>query len=143
MLAQTGGSESDVANGCPVSNTPVPCSMALQATDIFAALSHDTRIRTLMLLAEHSELCVCELTYAIGVSQPHLSRHLSHLRDLHIVAARRAGQWVFYRIHPGLSPWARAVLHETHAGQRERKPFVEDAKALSGMPKRPDAPRCD
>jgi ArsR family transcriptional regulator len=45
-------------------------SMAAQTTDFFAALSHGTRLRTLMLLAEHGELCVCELTHAIGVSQP-------------------------------------------------------------------------
>ncbi|MGB5736833.1 MAG: metalloregulator ArsR/SmtB family transcription factor [Thiohalocapsa sp.] len=117
--------------------------IALRATDIFTALSHDTRIRTLMLLAEYGELCVCELAYAIGVSQPHLSRHLSHLRDVQIVATRRAGLWIFYRLHPDLSPWAQAVLRETHAGLCDSKPFAEDAKTLSEMPNRPDAPRCD
>jgi ArsR family transcriptional regulator len=117
--------------------------MALQATDIFAALAHDTRLRTLMLLAEHSELCVCELTYAIGVSQPHLSRHLSQLRELDIVATHRAGLWVYYRIHPDLPPWAQAVLRETHTGLHGDKPFADDAQALSEMPNRPDAPKCD
>jgi ArsR family transcriptional regulator len=116
--------------------------MAIQATDFFAALSHDTRLRTLMLLAEHGELCVCELTHAIGVSQPHLSRHLSQLRELGLVADRRAGLWVYYRIHPELPPWAQAVLHETHAGLRDSKPLVDDVRALSAMPNRPDAPRC-
>lgn len=117
--------------------------MAPKATDIFAALSHDTRLRTLMLLAEQGELCVCELTYAIGASQPHLSRHLSQLRDLDIVAGRRAGLWVYYRINPDLAPWVRAVLREMHAGLRDSKPFTGDAEALRGMPDRPDAPRCD
>jgi ArsR family transcriptional regulator, arsenate/arsenite/antimonite-responsive transcriptional repressor len=116
--------------------------MAIQATDLFGALSHDTRLRTLMLLAEQGELCVCELTHAIGASQPHLSRHLAQLRELGLVADRRAGLWVYYRIHPELPTWAQAVLRETHAGLRHGKPFVSDLALLSAMPNRPDAPRC-
>jgi ArsR family transcriptional regulator len=116
--------------------------MAVQTTDFFAALSHDTRLRTLMLLAEHGELCVCELTHAIGVSQPHLSRHLSQLRELRLVADRRAGLWVYYRIHTDLPPWAQAVLQETHAGLRDSKPFVQDGIALKEMPDRPGTRRC-
>ncbi|KAA6184579.1 metalloregulator ArsR/SmtB family transcription factor [Thiohalocapsa marina] len=114
----------------------------MQATDLFAALSHATRLRTLMLLVEHGELCVCELTHAIGVSQPHLSRHLSQLRELGLVADRRAGLWVYYRVHPDLPGWAQAVLRETHAGLCNSPPFVADFSALSAMPNRPDAPRC-
>lgn len=95
-----------------------------------------------MLLAEHGELCVCELTHAIGVSQPHLSRHLSQLRELRLVADRRAGLWVYYRIHPDLPPWAQAVLQETHAGLRDSKPFVQDGIALKEMPDRPGTRRC-
>jgi ArsR family transcriptional regulator len=116
--------------------------MTIQATDLFAALSHDTRLRTLMLLAEYGELCVCELTHAIGVSQPHLSRHLSQLRELGLVADRRVGLWVYYRIHPDLPPWAQAVLRETHAGLRDSKPCIGDSAALGAMANRPDAPRC-
>jgi ArsR family transcriptional regulator len=116
--------------------------MSIQATDLFAALAHDTRLRTLLLLAEQGELCVCELTHAIGVSQPHLSRHLAQLRELGLVADRRAGIWVYYRLHPDLPPWAQTVLRETHTGLRDSKPFVEDARAIDAMPNRPDAPRC-
>lgn len=106
------------------------------------AQSHDTRLRTLMLLAQHGELCVCELTQAIVVSQPHLSRHLGQLRELGLVADRRAGLWVYYRIHPRLPAWAQAVIRETHAGLRHSKPFLSDLTQLSAMPNRPEAPRC-
>ena len=116
--------------------------MSLQGPEFFAALAHDTRLRTLLLLVEHGELCVCELTHAIGVSQPHLSRHLAQLRELAVVADRRAGLWVYYRIHPDLPAWAQAVLRETHAGLRASAPFAADAATLCAMPDRPDAPRC-
>lgn len=95
-----------------------------------------------MLLMQYGELCVCELTHAIGVSQPHLSRHLSQLRQLGLVADRRAGVWVYYRIHSSLPSWQRAVLRETHADLRDSEPFAQDVDALSVMPNRPDAPRC-
>jgi len=39
-----------------------------------------------MLLLQHQELCVCELTYAIGAAQPHISRHLAQLRELGLVS---------------------------------------------------------
>ncbi|WP_296896525.1 metalloregulator ArsR/SmtB family transcription factor [Thiohalocapsa sp.] len=115
---------------------------AIEATDVFAALAHDTRLRTLMLLAEHGELCVCELTHAIGVSQPHLSRHLAQLRETGLVADRRAGVWIYYRINTQLPSWTQRVLRETHAGLCDTRPFAEDSAALSAMPNRPDAPRC-
>ena len=116
--------------------------MTIQATDFFAALSHDTRLRTLMLLVQHDELCVCELTHAIGVSQPHLSRHLAQLRELGVVADRRAGLWVYYRVNPSLPTWAHLVLKDIDAGLRTQKPFVDDVKGLAAMPNRPDSPRC-
>jgi ArsR family transcriptional regulator len=95
-----------------------------------------------MLLALHGELCVCELTHAIGVSQPHLSRHLAQLREQGLVSDRRAGTWVYYRINPALPDWARAVLRDTETGLKDIPPFAEDGRALRTMANRPDAPRC-
>lgn len=108
----------------------------------FAALAHDTRLRALMLLAQHGELCVCELTHAIGVSQPHLSRHLAQLREQGLVNDRRASTWVYYRINPALPNWAKAVLRDTETGLKGLSPFIDDSSALRTMPNRPDAPRC-
>ncbi|MBK5930187.1 ArsR/SmtB family transcription factor [Halochromatium salexigens] len=116
--------------------------MSLAPSALFGALAHDTRLRTLVLLAQHGELCVCELTEAIGVSQPHLSRHLAQLREQGLVRDRRASTWIYYRINPALPDWAKAVLRETERGLRSAPPFIDDAHRLSAMPNRPDAPRC-
>ncbi|ESQ13522.1 MAG: hypothetical protein N838_14810 [Thiohalocapsa sp. PB-PSB1] len=51
-------------------------------------MANETHLRYLMLLLEHQELCVCEMTHAIGASQPHISRHLAHLRELRLVSDR-------------------------------------------------------
>ncbi len=116
--------------------------MPMIPTEFFAALANDTRLRLLMLLLREGELCVCELTHAIGVSQPHISRHLAQLRELALVADRRAGTWIYYRIHPELPAWALAILGDMRAGLAAATPFGEDANTLATMPNRPDAPRC-
>ena len=116
--------------------------MHIEPKELFAALAHDTRLRCLMLLMQHQELCVCELTYAIGAAQPHISRHLAQLRELQLVSDRREGLWIHYRIHPDLPEWVKAVLQATAAGVGDQSPFTTDEETLSAMPNRPGAPRC-
>lgn len=65
--------------------------MNILAKDMFAALAHDTRIRCTLLLVHFEELCVCELTHAIGAAQPHISRHLAYLHELGLIIDWREG----------------------------------------------------
>ena len=116
--------------------------MNLDPGTLFAALSHDTRLRCLMLLQAFDELCVCELTYAIGAVQPHMSRHLAYLREHGLVTDRRAGQWIHYRINPALPAWVADVLAQTAQGVEMQAPFSSDRRALSHRPDRPGTPRC-
>ncbi len=116
--------------------------MPLHPEQLFSSLSNDTRLRCLVLLIRHGELCVCELTHALGISQPHVSRHLALLRESGLVADRRAGLWVYYRINPELPGWVTKVLDEVYAGVASQPPYSDDAGLLDAMPNRPDAPRC-
>jgi ArsR family transcriptional regulator len=116
--------------------------MNIDPKELFSALANDTRLRCLMLLMQHDELCVCELTSAIGAAQPHISRHLAQLRELGLVSDRREGLWIHYRIHPQLPEWARAVLQATAEGVGHQNPFAADELTLSVMPNRPGAARC-
>ena len=95
-----------------------------------------------MLLEGHEELCVCELTHALGISQPHVSRHLALLRESGLVVDRRAGLWVYYRLNPKLAEWVSNILTQTYQGLASESPYADDAKALQAMPDRPDSPRC-
>lgn len=85
----------------------------MQPLALFKALSDDTRLRILLLIVQEQELCVCELTCALGLSQPKISRHLALLRQLAILSDRRQGQWVFYQLHPQLDDWAETILQQT------------------------------
>ncbi len=55
--------------------------------------------RVLILYAlDKGPLCVTELVQATGMSQPAVSRHLRVLRERGLVAARRRGQSIDYRL---------------------------------------------
>lgn len=116
--------------------------MTITAGRLFSSLDNDTRLRSLMLLLGHDELCVCELTHALGVAQPHISRHLALLRESGLVIDRREGLWVHYRINPHLPAWVPNILRDVYEGVSGQQPFRDDALVLDKMPNRPGAPRC-
>jgi ArsR family transcriptional regulator len=79
---------------------------------MFQGLADRTRLRLLNLMAEQ-EVCVCYFVEILGVSQPTISRHLAYLRRASLVAARREGKWMHYRIVPPENPFARDLLAGT------------------------------
>ena len=114
----------------------------MQPEAFFRALSDATRLRSLMLMQSEGELCVCELTAALDLSQPKISRHLGQLRDLGVTRVRREGTWVFYRISDDLPAWAARVLEETFKGTEGSTRFREDRQRLTGMSGRPPRACC-
>lgn len=109
---------------------------AIQApTDLFKCLADETRVRMVLLIEREQELCVCELTCAMGESQPKVSRHLALLRNNGLLADRRQGQWVYYRLHPQLPGWVREVLSLT--GRANNEWLDEQVGRLNGMGDRP------
>jgi len=85
-------------------------SELITPTVLFKSLADATRTKIALLIAREGELCVCELTVALGQSQPKISRHLALLRSSGLLADRRQGQWVYYRLHPDLPSWVTEVL---------------------------------
>ncbi len=116
--------------------------MGLRPDQLFAGLANEMRLRLLVLLQQEGELCVCELTHALGAAQPTVSRHLAELRRSGLVAGRRQGQWIYYRLEPALPDWARRVIAATVLGVGEQTPFTEDRTALESMSGRPGFDCC-
>jgi len=116
--------------------------MELTAEAFYKALADTTRLRCLMLLVQEGELCVCELTHALDMIQPKISRHLAQLRETGIVSTRRKGQWIYYRLNKTLPAWAKQVLRATAKGVAGDMPFSQDRQVLKDMPDRPDASCC-
>ncbi len=63
----------------------------------FKALSDETRLRIFKLLGVR-EMCVCEIMVALDLTQPTASHHLGILERSGLVASRREGKWVFFRL---------------------------------------------
>lgn len=74
-------------------------------TRLLATLADATRLRLIRLLLRE-ELCVCELVDGLRIRQYKVSRHLSRLRAIGLVEARRNGRWMYYSIgrRAGLKP---------------------------------------
>jgi ArsR family transcriptional regulator len=64
---------------------------------MFFGLADETRLMILDLLSDE-ELCACEITAALNLTQPTTSHHLGILETTGLVTSRREGKWVFYRL---------------------------------------------
>ena len=68
-------------------------------------LAHPARLRILGMLAG-GELCVCQMTALLELAPSTVSEHLSVLARGGLVAERKAGKLVFYRLGEGPAPAA-------------------------------------
>ena len=113
------------------------------SSDLYRALGHPVRLDILQALLEDDEACVCHLEARFGLRQAFLSQHLGRLRQAGLVADRREGLNVYYRL---ASPAVRGLLK---AGERLQadlgRPAAIRAKrhtrraAVDGCP----CPRCE
>lgn len=93
----------DGKNCCPT-KVLLPDAPSLDATkaseleDLFKILANDTRLRLLQELARVEEICVCDLARSIEMSPQAISNQLQRLLDRGIVATRRSGNMIYYRI---------------------------------------------
>jgi ArsR family transcriptional regulator len=116
--------------------------MNIQADDFYSSLSHPMRLRATLLIKQMDELCVCELTHALNLAQPVISRHLAQLKEAGILLARKQGLWVYYRINDALPSWAHVVLQTTVNGIAHSSPYQDDVQTLSTMSDRPNQVCC-
>ena len=70
----------------------------LAVSRLLKALADPTRMRLLLALKEAGELCVCDLALLAEVSVSAVSHQLRLLRQAKLVAFRRAGKQVYYRL---------------------------------------------
>ena len=85
---------------CGVDTPPMPREAAEDLADAFKALADPTRVAIVNRLSTASAVCVCDLTAAVGLSQPTISHHLRILRDAGLIDVERRGTWAYYRLVP-------------------------------------------
>jgi ArsR family transcriptional regulator len=84
-----------------------------EAAAMMAVLSHEARLRVLCDLVG-GERMAGELVERSGLSQSALSQHLAKLREEGLVATRRDGVSIFYRIADANAARILSVLHDIY-----------------------------
>ena len=112
----------------PTASRPLPPldlqASAAEAAALLKALAHPDRLMLLCHLVD-LERSVSELGALVGMGQPSLSQQLGVLRGERLVATRREGKRVVYRI---ASPAALAVLQTLYRLFCEPQPATPVAR---------------
>ena len=86
---------------CAPGAPPLPKKSAKALADRFKALSDPARLAIVNQLAGRGEVCTCNLTGFLGLSQPTVTHHLRVLREAGLIEiARKRGTFSFYRLVP-------------------------------------------
>jgi len=105
----------------------------------FRALADSTRLRIINLMGDQ-EVCVCFFVEILKTNQPKISRHLAYLRRAGIVAARREGIWMHYRIATPKDENAAKVLHEVREWLAKDSLMQQDLTRLQKICCAPELP---
>ena len=66
--------------------------------DLFKGFADPTRVHILSLLLVQQEICVTEISEAVGVSQSGVSHQLRLLKQMHLIKFRRDGKNLWYSL---------------------------------------------
>ena len=65
----------------------------------FKAIADKKRLQIMNILTENGEMCVCDITPLMGMTQSKLSYHLKILLDANIITKRTEGTWSYYKLN--------------------------------------------
>ena len=81
-----------------VQERTLPEDLIDQLSRLFSTFGDPTRLKIIHALSIKEELCVCDLAVIAGLSVSAVSHQLRLLRDRNVVASRRDGRMVYYRL---------------------------------------------
>lgn len=87
----------------------------LHLSELFKALSDSTRIKILHALSI-KELCVCDISNIVGMSQSAISHQLRLLRNMRLVKYRKEGKVVYYSLNDNhvVNIFGQGIEHVRH-----------------------------
>lgn len=68
--------------------------------ELFKIFGDGTRVKILSALSQ-AEMCVCDLTVLLGLSQSAVSHQLRLLKQSRLVSTRREGKMIYYALNDG------------------------------------------
>lgn len=94
---------------------------ATQVAGLLRAIANERRLMILCKLVEWGEASVTSLADAVGLSQSALSQHLAKMRTEGLIAFRRDGQTLWYRIADHRVEELFATLHRLFCSTKKRR----------------------
>lgn len=99
----------------------------------FKVFSEELRLRIFAMLAAGSQACVCALSKVLKTTQSKTSRHLAYMKKNGLVASRRLGKWIYYRLERKAEIERPALIKSIKAGLMKKKQVQKDMKKLAGL----------
>jgi ArsR family transcriptional regulator, arsenate/arsenite/antimonite-responsive transcriptional repressor len=98
--AAAAGTATDACCGTPPAAMP-HAAAAARAT-LLKAVADPVRLQLLDIIrsSPRNEACVCDMTEAVGVSQPTVSHHLKVLTEAGLLTRERRGTWAWFTLVP-------------------------------------------
>ncbi len=106
---------------------------------LFKALADPTRLRLINLIGD-DEICVCFFVEVLKINQPKISRHLAYLKRAGVVAARREGKWMHYRLIEPADPFAARIFREVRSWLDNNAAMISDRTRLQRICCAPQLP---
>jgi ArsR family transcriptional regulator len=99
---------------------------------IFKAVADPNRLRIFKML-QHKKMCVCELSAALGISAPSVSRHLRLMKDAGLISDERDGIWTNYMLcRDRVNTYAPVI-------QAHLKEWINDDEGIQKMLKKTES----
>ncbi|MFW6186509.1 MAG: ArsR/SmtB family transcription factor [Actinomycetota bacterium] len=97
---------------CSLAAAPLGAADAVRVAGLLKALADPTRLRLLSHVAAQGceAVCACELTEALGISQPTVSHHMKKLVEAGLLTREQRGKWAHYSVLPETFTELRAIL---------------------------------
>ncbi len=96
---------------------------------IVKASADANRIRILNMLQE-KKMCVCEIAFVLGISQPSVSRHLKKLRSTGFIESENEGFWTNYYLCPQ-NPYAKNFIKNLDSWVNGHSVLARDKKKVN------------
>lgn len=82
--------------------TPMPRDEAERHATLLKAVADPVRLQLLSIIraSENREACVCDMTEAVGLSQPTVSHHLKIMTEAGLLRRERRGTWAWFSLVP-------------------------------------------
>lgn len=96
---------------------------------LLKVLADKNRIRILELLRSR-KMCVCELAYILGITQPSVSRHLKKLKSAGLIGDQQEGLWTDYFLNKPDGFYGKALLANIHNCLVDDPMIISDRKKL-------------